>query len=357
MCGIAGCYQQADGHKLVEIMTDRIAHRGPDAAGIWDHDDDRVTAQLGHRRLSIIDLSTAADQPLSKDGLTLVYNGELYNYRSCGPNWSLAASGSSPKSDTEVVLEAWRSWGRGPCGGSAACSRSRCSTSAPVSWSWRGTRWASSRCTTFRVAMAWCSPRSSRRWWRRSAPSCGSDPGPGGVDALLLGARAAVRDRRRAEASRRVVGELRPDGTLPVRHYWRVADVAAEAAAGPPADLRPVIEESVAAHLVSDVPVSSFLSGGLDSSIVTVLAHRANHGIDAYTITFRPEDQRLEAMPDDAVYARKVAARYGIGCTRSRSRPTSWTCCPASSTCSTSRSATRPRSTRCSCARRRASAA
>ena len=81
MCGIAGCYQQADGHKLVDIMTDRIAHRGPDAAGIWSHEDDRVSVHLGHRRLSIIDLSAAADQPLSKDGLTLVYNGELYNYR------------------------------------------------------------------------------------------------------------------------------------------------------------------------------------------------------------------------------------------------------------------------------------
>ena len=66
------------------------------------------------------------------------------------------------------------------------------------------------------------------------------------------------------------------------------------------------------AHLVADVPVSSFLSGGLDSSIVTVLAKQANPQIDAYTITFRAEDQRLEAMPDDAVYARKVAQRHGI---------------------------------------------
>src|SRR5208282_983024 len=105
---------------------------------------------------------------------------------------------------------------------------------------------------------------------------------------------------------------FRPDGSSSLQCYWRVADVAAEAAAGPPADLGPVIEESIAAHLVSDVPVSSFLSGGLDSSIITVLAHRANPGIDAYTITFRPEDQRLEAMPDDAVYARKVATKYGI---------------------------------------------
>ena len=73
-----------------------------------------------------------------------------------------------------------------------------------------------------------------------------------------------------------------------------------------------MIEESVTAHLVADVPVSSFLSGGLDSSIVTVLAHQAGQAIDAYTITFRPEDQQLEAMPDDAVYARKVAAQFGI---------------------------------------------
>ena len=61
-----------------------------------------------------------------------------------------------------------------------------------------------------------------------------------------------------------------------------------------------------------DVPVSSFLSGGLDSSIVTVLAKQANPQIDAYTIAFRAQDHRLEAMPDDAVYARKIAQRHGI---------------------------------------------
>ena len=105
---------------------------------------------------------------------------------------------------------------------------------------------------------------------------------------------------------------IRPGQGIEVRPYWRVQDVAAEAAAGPTADLRSVIEESVAAHLVADVPVSSFLSGGLDSSIITVLAHRDSTAVDAYTITFRPEDQKLEAMPDDAVYARKVAARFGI---------------------------------------------
>jgi asparagine synthase (glutamine-hydrolysing) len=77
-------------------------------------------------------------------------------------------------------------------------------------------------------------------------------------------------------------------------------------------DLAAVLEESVAAHLVADVPVASFLSGGLDSSLITAMAASRDPSIEAYTITFRPEDQRLEAMPDDAVYARKMAAHLGI---------------------------------------------
>jgi asparagine synthase (glutamine-hydrolysing) len=77
-------------------------------------------------------------------------------------------------------------------------------------------------------------------------------------------------------------------------------------------ELRAVLEDSVAAHLVADVPVSTFLSGGLDSSLLTVLATRHNRDIDSYTISFRPEDRRFEAMPDDLAYARKLAARHGI---------------------------------------------
>ena len=111
VCGIAGCYQQADGQKLVDIMSDRIAHRGPDAAGIWSHEDDRVAVQLGLRRLSIIDLSAAADQPLSKHGMTLVYNGELYNYKALRAELATRGVRFVTNSDTEVVLEAWRYWG------------------------------------------------------------------------------------------------------------------------------------------------------------------------------------------------------------------------------------------------------
>ena len=111
MCGIAGCYQQADGQKLVDIMTDRIAHRGPDATGTWSHQDDRVAVHLGHLRLSIIDLSAAANQPMSKDRLTLVYNGELYNFKELRAELKARGVRFITESDTEVVLEAWRAWG------------------------------------------------------------------------------------------------------------------------------------------------------------------------------------------------------------------------------------------------------
>ena len=106
--------------------------------------------------------------------------------------------------------------------------------------------------------------------------------------------------------------EFRPDGSKLVQRYWCIEDVAADAAESEPADLGAVMEDSVAAHLVADVPVSTFLSGGLDSSLVTALAQKHHPGIEAYTIAFRPEDHKHEAMPDDAVYARKVAADLGI---------------------------------------------
>ena len=111
MCGIAGCFQQADGHKLTDVMTERIAHRGPDAGALWSHEDERASIHLGHRRLSIIDLSTAANQPLVKGGLTLVYNGELYNYRELRAELVKKGASFFTSSDTEVVLEAWRHWG------------------------------------------------------------------------------------------------------------------------------------------------------------------------------------------------------------------------------------------------------
>jgi asparagine synthase (glutamine-hydrolysing) len=313
VCGIAGCYQQADGRKLADVMTDRIAHRGPDAGGVWSHEDERVSLHLGHRRLSIIDLSTAADQPLRKGSLTLVYNGELYNFKELRAELQAAGAAFVTSSDTEVVLEAWRHWGP------AALDRFRGMFAFALADTATGELVLAR--DPLGIKPLFYLERGDGVVFASELKAILAALGtelriePGALVASMLyywvpEQRCAIQGVHKLPAGSWV--RIRPGAKPEVRYYWRVQDVAAAAAGQPPADLKSVVEESVRAHLVADVPVSSFLSGGLDSSIITVLAHQDSSSVDAYTITFRPEDQKLEAMPDDAVYARKVAARFGI---------------------------------------------
>ena len=121
MCGIAGIVSQQVNHSVhhqaIKNMTQEMVHRGPDAEGVWNDD----ICFLGHRRLSIIDLSESAHQPfLSQDQrYVLVYNGELYNYKALKLELQRAQHGSKElpymfktNSDTEVVLAAYLRWGK-----------------------------------------------------------------------------------------------------------------------------------------------------------------------------------------------------------------------------------------------------
>ncbi len=315
MCGIAGCYQRADGPHLARAMADRLAHRGPDGLGFYDYgyESGAVVCSLAHRRLSIIDLSEAGAQPFTKDGLSLTYNGELYNYRELRAE--LVAAGVSFRSacDTEVVLEAWRVWG------AHALERFR-GMFAFALFDERTDSMVLAR-DQLGIKPLYYLHRDGSVVFASELKALAGVVGHeleidlGTVVASMLyywvpDQRCAYKGVEKLQPG--TWAEFRPDGARCLHRYWTIAEVAAEAAAGPPADLAAVIEDSVAAHLVADVPVSTFLSGGLDSSIVSVLAKRHNEAIDAYTITFRPEDQLREAMPDDAIYARKVAAQYGI---------------------------------------------
>jgi len=128
-------------------MVERIAHRGPDAVGVRSASLGETTVQLGHRRLSIIDLSTESDQPFVKDGLWLSYNGELYNYREIRAVLESHGVRFVTRSDTEVVLEALRLWGPDALPRFRGISPSPTTTSGTGACSWPATRWASSRCT------------------------------------------------------------------------------------------------------------------------------------------------------------------------------------------------------------------
>jgi asparagine synthase (glutamine-hydrolysing) len=294
-------------------MTDRIAHRGPDAGGVWSHEDERVSLHLGHRRLSIIDLSAAADQPLRKGSHVLIYNGELYNFKELRTELQAVGATFITSSDTEVVLEAWRHWGP------AALDRFRGMFAFALADTETGELVLAR--DPLGIKPLFYLERGNGLVFASELKAILAAVGtelriePGALVSSMLyywvpEQRCAIQGVHKLPAGS--WARIKP-GTKPeVRSYWRVQDAAAEAAGQSPADLKTVVEESVRAHLVADVPVSSFLSGGLDSSIITVLAHQDSSSVDAYTITFRPEDQKLEAMPDDAIYARKVAARFGI---------------------------------------------
>jgi asparagine synthase (glutamine-hydrolysing) len=293
-------------------MVDRISHRGPDAEGLLDMAPE-TPLQLAHRRLSIIDLSAAADQPFSKDGLHLSYNGELYNYRELRDTLRGRGVRFRTESDTEVVLECWRQWGP------AGLQRLRGMFAFAVYDE------SAAALTLVRdplgIKPMYVLPRGRGILFASELKALVTAVGrelsvdPGALVASTLfyflpDERCAVQGVFKLPPGS--WAEWRTDGSTRSGRYWEPADEALAAAAGPPADLAAVLEESVAAHMVADVPVASFLSGGLDSSLITAMAANRDPSIEAYTITFRPEDQRLEAMPDDAVYARKMAAHLGI---------------------------------------------
>ncbi|MEA3029957.1 MAG: hypothetical protein QOG13_1282 [Sphingomonadales bacterium] len=113
MCGIAGIFHPDVPKPVdparVEAMTDILAHRGPDGSGIWT----APGIGLGHRRLSIIDLSAAAAQPMVvHDGqVAISYNGEIYNFREVRAGLEAKGHRFRTESDTEVILAAWLQWG------------------------------------------------------------------------------------------------------------------------------------------------------------------------------------------------------------------------------------------------------
>ena len=119
MCGIVGLFEPilgktADTQTLTK-MRDRMIHRGPDGGGVWYSEN--KSCGLGHRRLSILDLSTSADQPMinSQGTVALVFNGEIYNHQELRSE--LNATGKyiwvTDHSDTEVLLNAYQEWGLG----------------------------------------------------------------------------------------------------------------------------------------------------------------------------------------------------------------------------------------------------
>lgn len=312
MCGIAGSYLWPDGGPLTDRLTKTLAHRGPDGAGRWSGRAGDGEVHLGHRRLSIIDLTETGAQPMVAEGLALTYNGELYNAPELRRELESLGERFRGTSDTEVLLRAWRRWDvdclprlRGMFAFGVFDERTGELTLARDQLGIK---------PLFHVR------RGGGVVFASELKAIATELGDLTVDDTALVASLLyywVPDSRCAyrEAAKLPPGSwlrFRPDGSTRSGTFWSLREVADEAQHVSDVDLAAVVEESTKAHLLSDVPVATFLSGGLDSSYLTALAARHQPGISAYTIGFRAEDAKFEAMPDDLKYARIVARRFGV---------------------------------------------
>jgi asparagine synthase (glutamine-hydrolysing) len=270
---------------------------------------------LGHRRLSIIDLSPAGHQPMSNDAGTLwiTYNGEVYNYREVRE--ALRAKGCSfrSQSDTEVILKAYESWGP-QCldhlNGMFAfaiydrvteelfAARDRLGIK-PFYYHQRGDRlvFASEIKALLATSLVEARPdvvalHTPARF--QVSPYTGFE----GIFKLPAGHYLVFRD-----------------GRLDLKRYWKIEpreDVTIGAAEARD-HLDALLRDAVRLQMIADVPVGIYLSGGLDSSVISALMKQlTGEQIHSFTIAFTPDDQRFEKMPDDSLYARQVAERFGF---------------------------------------------
>jgi asparagine synthase (glutamine-hydrolysing) len=309
MCGICGTVGSADATALA-AMTHAMAHRGPDGSGINVFDGD-PPAGLGHRRLAIIDPGPAGAQPMGyADRWWITYNGELYNFRELRRELEGRGERFRTDCDTEVLLRMFVVYGERMLerlNGIFAfavwddsdkrlfLARDRLGVK-PLYYTQSSETLAFA--SELKVLLPFVEPR---------------------LDASALADYLMflwVPDPKTAFSG---IAKLPPGhcawfegGDLSVHEYW---DLRFTPEQRPEAEwsaaLAETVDRAVERQMVSDVPLGSFLSGGVDSSAIAAAMTASGDRIDAYTIGFSPEDLRHEIVPDDVKHAQKMAAFLG----------------------------------------------
>jgi asparagine synthase (glutamine-hydrolysing) len=316
MCGIAGIWRQNPGPAApVHAMAAALVHRGPDDAGTWDHPREGLT--LGHRRLAILDTTSAGRQPMvSPSGrFRVVYNGEIYNFRELRGELEGLGHRFETRSDTEVLLVAWERWQE------RALDRLR-GMFAFALWDEERTELvlARDRLGIKPLYYAWIGGTFLFASEVRALLASGLVPRVADRQSLwdylsygaVLEPRTIVRDVRALEAGHLL--RIR-HGRAVTERWWDLVEATASARALPePAyddavsETRRLLEDATAHHLVADVPVGAFLSGGIDSTAVVGLASSiCRQPIQTFSVGFGGEHGSL----DELKWARTVADRFG----------------------------------------------
>ncbi len=323
MCGIAGIVdvQKAVNRPAIEAMCRAIHHRGPDHSGVLVQQGSQFSVGLGSQRLSIIDLSDAGNMPISNetDDIWIIYNGELYNHRELRTELEARGHQYHSNTDTETIVHAYEEYGldclqrfNGMFAFALYDQRRQRVVLArdpmgikPLHYAWDGKR------------LTFCSELRGLFAADGQIPSLN----PVAVNLYLsLGyipsPHSIYSGIRKLPPGASLVFE---DGQCELNTFWRPQLRQSDAG---PDDLdslvettRTVIEDAVVRQLMSDVPVGVFLSGGLDSSIVTVLAQKHHDDVmDTFSVGFGQDGGGLDTSDlynQDLLHARAVAKELG----------------------------------------------
>jgi asparagine synthase (glutamine-hydrolysing) len=314
MCGIAGLLVYGDAGPVQEEdvlgLRDAQRHRGPDDQGLWIGDDGRTG--LGHRRLTIVDLSPLGRQPMATDDgrLRVVYNGEIYNFRALRSDLEGRGHRFRSSSDTEVLLHGYREWGLGLLdrlrGMFAFALHDAARGETLLARDPLGIKPLYVADDGRRLAFA-----SEVQPLRRAVDDGGVDP-EGLATYLLWGSVGAPRTLYRGiralpPGTWLRVGRSRVEGPSA---YYRFEEALGRSDGMEPAEaaeaLRAALVDSVRHHLVADVRVGAFLSGGVDSSALVGLMAEV-HDAPICTVTLAFDDEAL----DESGLARRAAELYG----------------------------------------------
>lgn len=308
MCGIAGMVsiEQAD-RTAVDSMTDCLIHRGPDDGGVWGD----AHCALGHRRLRIIDLSPTGAQPMcdTAHGTTLVFNGEIFNFRDLRTELKERGYSFSGTSDTEVLLHGYREWGL------KLPQRLRGMFAFAI-WDAHEGRLLLARDRYGKKPLFYRSHEGSLHF---ASELNALLRGLGGQPSVcktafasylrfgyVPGAATVIEGIQRLHPGEMVSWKA---GRLERRFYM---NDSAPLEGNPGSSkfssevLRRTLRSAVEERLVSDVPLGCFLSGGIDSSLVVAIARDIHGpGLKTFTVSF-PGTSR-----DEGASARRIAGRLG----------------------------------------------
>lgn len=321
MCGITGFWQLEPFDRdragaRVAAMAKAIRHRGPDDSGVWIDEEGRIA--LGHRRLSIVDLSPEGRQPMvSRSGrYVLVFNGEVYNYRRIRDELAGEASFRS-NSDTEVMLAAIERWGL------TEATRRFIGMFAFAVWDKHQRELALVR-DRLGIKPLYYTPTARSLVFGSELRALTQYP----IDRALNGeaisgllsygvipAPLSVYRGTFKQLPGTILRFRETDLSRPTTEmYWSAVAVAREGLAQPftgsdeaaVAELESLLRDAVGLRMIADVPLGAFLSGGIDSStIVALMQSQATQRVRTFSIGFR------EAEFNESLNARAVARHLG----------------------------------------------